>query len=205
MNALAVSLLAVSLIMFRADPMPFQIGASLPTYLGARSQWQDVRARMDLRQAISVADDYAATHGGIGFTAHAGAAADDSLAWMDRGDVTNNHPAPMLTMVVSVTGRRTRIGVISESGSAFCIGRTGTHGTLTYGSAERSGWSQGSSPSRALAQAFADCDHTPWTAQLEKALPVETFCADQEGYESYLLCRMVQVLGSKILSTPKPE
>ena len=200
-NSLAVSLLAVSVIMFRADPLPVQLGSELPTYLGARVQWQDVRARLDLRQAISVADSYAAAHGSpLGFTAAKGAAADHSLAWADLAALPKGVPAPTLTMVVSVSKRRTRIGVLSASGAGFCIGRTGRQGALTYGSVPEL---LGQSPPSTLGRAFADCGRAPWTPQLLTALPIGGFCNGMDVSSAYLMCRMVQVLGAKIMTTTK--
>src|SRR5207247_1686599 len=63
LNALAAAALAVSILMFQADPMPTRVGTSLPTFLGTRALDQDVRAKIDLREAITAMDGYRADHG----------------------------------------------------------------------------------------------------------------------------------------------
>ena len=212
LNSLAISLLAIALIMFRADPAPIQIGAALPTFLGARVQWQDVRTRLDLRQAMSTMDAYAAAHGGyLGFTAARGAQSDRSLAWADLADVARDQPVPRLTMIVTTQGTRARIGAMSESGAAFCIGRGGPHRPLTYGRASATpgaeGWASSARPVDAktlLDRALATCAQAPWTTRLLTALPVGSLCAGREAGNDYLMCRMVQALGVKTMSTARP-
>ena len=212
LNSLAISLLAIALIMFRADPAPIQIGVALPTFLGARVQWQDVRTRLDLRQAMSAMDTYAAAHGGYrGFTAARGAQSDQSLAWADLAGVPGDQPVPRLTMLVATRGTKARIGAMSESGAAFCIGRGGPHGPLTYGRASATpgaeGWASSARSVDAktlLDRALAACGQAPWTSSLLTALPVGSLCDGMETDGGYLMCRIVQALGVKIMSTAKP-
>jgi len=213
LNSLAISLLAISLIMFRADPAPIQIGVALPTFLGARVQWQDVRTRLDLRQAMSTMDSYAAGHGDYrGFTAARGAQSDQSLAWTDLADVPRDQSVPRLTMIVATHGTHARIGAVSASGTAFCIGRDGPGRPLTYARASATpgaeGWASSARSVDAktlLGRALAACGQAPWTSHLLVALPVDSLCEGEDAGGGYLMCRMVQALGVRILSTAKPS
>lgn len=212
LNSLAISLLAISLIMFRADPAPIQISAALPTFLGARANWQDVRTRLDLRQAMFTMDAYAAVHGDYrGFTAARGAAEDHSLVWAALSDLPRGKPTPSLTMIASTQSTQARIGAVSASGSAFCIGRAGPREPLTYGSASAApgaaGWASSvrSTDARTLlGRALAICGRAPWTSRLVAAVPIDSLCDGREADDGYLMCRMVQAIGVKIMSTTKP-
>lgn len=213
LNSVAISLLAISLIMFRADPMLVQINTPFPTFLGPRANWQDVRTRLDLLQAMSAMDAYAATHGGYrGFNAAAGVKSDPSLAWANLGDLPRGHSVPWLTMFVATHGTRARIGAVSGSGAAFCIGRAGSHLPLTYGSASATrgagGWAS-SVPSvharTLLGRALAACGQAPWTSHLVTALPINSLCDGVDEHDGgYIECRMIQALGVQIMSSTKP-
>jgi hypothetical protein len=212
LNSAAISLLAISLIMFRADPMPVQINTPFPTFLGVRASWQDVRTRLDLRQAMSAMDAYAAAHGGYrGFNATRGTQDDPSLAWANLARVRSKHQVPWLTMLVETHGIRARIGAVSGSGAAFCIGRAGPHLPLTYGSASAppgaDGWASSARSVDArtlLGRALAACGQAPWTAHLLAALPINSLCDGVDERGGYVECRMIQALGVKIMSSSKP-
>jgi hypothetical protein len=202
LDSLAIALLVVSLIMFRTDPVPIQIGTALPTFLGERTHWQDVRTRQDLRQAMSAMDAYAAAHGSYqGFTADKGAEHDHSLAWADLAELRADPQVPHLTMIVTTAGSRARIGAESLSGAAFCIGRDSPDAVLTYGTEPGH---EGKYVRRPLERALAACGRSPWTAQLEKAMPIGTLCDGMDESSGYVICRMVQVLAVGIMSTTKP-
>jgi len=184
-------MLVVSLVMFRADPLPFQEGMSLPTYLGERIQAQDVRTKLDLRQAIAAMDAFAATNGTYrGFDAKAARQADPSLDWSD-GHLSSggSGPAPALTMSIEgPTGRRARVATLSASGAAFCMERRGD-GSIRYGSA----LATGRGGSGVFARAIAHCGSTPWSNAAVRMLDTSIMC-DEVDASSYLICRMVQVL-----------
>ncbi|MEA2579220.1 MAG: hypothetical protein QOE83_112 [Actinomycetota bacterium] len=202
LDSLAISLLVISLIMFRTDPVPIQIGTALPTFLGERAHWQDVRTRLDLRQAMSAMDAYAAAHGSYqGFTATSGAKSDHSLAWADLLSLHSDTPVPRFTMIVAAAGSRARIGAESPSGAAFCIGRDSPEAVLTYGTQPGH---EGKYVRRPLERALAACGESPWTAHLEKAMPIEPLCDGMDGSSGYVICRMVQALAVNIMSTTKP-
>jgi hypothetical protein len=192
LNAIAVGIVASSLIAFASDPYPVQIGVALPTYLGAQIQAQDVRAKLDLRRAIGAMDGYAETHGGYpGFDAAAGRTVDPGLAWSDRA---TEGTGPALTIAIVATSADTaRVATTSESGAAFCIERA--DGSLRYGTAP-------AGPG-ALATAIARCGSTAWSAEAVRRLDVAGFC-DGVDRGGYLLCRMVQVLIVDTMNRPGP-
>ncbi len=207
LNAVGAGMLMVSLVMFRADPLPIQIGVVLPTYLGERVTEQDVRTKMDLRQAMTAMDAYRSQHGTYrGFDAATGSAADSTLAWHDwplTADASGS--VPVLTMsIVSASGRRARIAALSASGTAFCLERTGT-GRLTLGSSIGSEGFGAGDATKALRQAAAHCDSTPWTPAAIRPFPVASLCDGMAPYGSYLICRMVQALSVRIMRQTKPS
>jgi type II secretory pathway pseudopilin PulG len=190
-NAAAIGLLAVSTIMFHADPLSVQISTSLPTFLGARVRAQDVRTRQNLAVAMEAMSDYRATHGTFrGFDASAGKAQQDALGWTNLSDVSAANPAaPLSVIVASATDTRARILARSPSGSVFCIGDSAGE-SRTY--AAVSGGLEGTPPG-ALTSALRGCAGAQWTTGLTTSMPTADMC-DAVGETSYFMCRMTQAL-----------
>jgi hypothetical protein len=201
LNTIAVGLLSASWIMFVADPLPSNVSASLPTYLGVRVAAQDLRTKLDLRQAVAAMDAYRAAHGTfLGFDAADGVQAAPSLAWTDGVRPYASEREPYLTMsVISATDRRARVAAVSASGTAFCLERV-VGGELSYGS------SSAMEPAvrLALKQAIENCGAAPWTAAAIRPLETERMCDGLDPESGYLLCRMVQVVIADTLSQSKP-
>jgi hypothetical protein len=201
MNAIAVGLLSVSWIMFVADPLPANVSASLPTYLGVRVAAQDLRTKLDLRQAVAAMDAYRAAHGTyLGFDAADGAHAAPSLAWTDGVRPDASEREPYLTMsVVSATDRRARVAAVSASGTAFCLERV-VGGELSFGSSE----AMEPVARLAMKQSIENCGAVPWTAAATRPLETERMCDGLDPESGYLLCRMVQVVIADTLAQTKP-
>jgi len=191
-NAIGVGLLAVSLVIFRGDPLPAQLNASIPTYLGARTVVEDLRTKLDLRRAMHVMDAYRATHGTYrGFDVSKGIAADPSIHWIHRSPTGggSGSPAPDVE-IVSATDTEARLVAVSESANGYCLQRSG--GELSYGRASRFG---GATPDPdVLAQAIAACGSTPWSAAAVRRFPIASMCDGLELSSGYLLCRASQAL-----------
>jgi hypothetical protein len=193
LNAVGAGMLLVSLVIFRADPLPDQIGTSLPTYLGARSSVEDLRTRQLLRQALTDMDAYRSEHGTYqGFDLAAAASLDPELTWQEGLPHSPDGPnIPELTMgIVGASSTTARIVAVSVSGTSICIQRDGNG--IAYGSAPRIAWNT-ALPS-ALHHAVAACGSTPWTDAALRPFPIATMCADLDRDSGYLLCRMVQVI-----------
>lgn len=192
LNALSAGLLAVSLIIFTADPAPAQRATALPTYLGARNLVMDVRTKLDLRAALTVMDAYRASHGSyLGFDAVAGAAADPSLTWHDGipaeaavfGDDVSD------VAIVATTAHQAAIVGLSGSGTAFCVQRVA--GEVSYGS----GVTPASAPPSgvtALHRAVAACGSATWSPEAVRRFPIEGMCAGLDPTGGRLICRVVQ-------------
>jgi type II secretory pathway pseudopilin PulG len=194
LNALAAGLLAVSLVVFRADPAPAQRSTAVPTYLGARNVVMDVRTKLDLRTAITVMDAYRADHGSYaGFDATAGRAADPSLSWTDGlppEAAVFGDDAPDVA-IVSATTQQARVVGLSGSGTAFCVQRSG--GGLSFGS----GVTPASAPPSgvtALHRAVAACGSTPWSPDAVRRFPIAGMCDGLDPTGGYLFCRVLQAL-----------
>ncbi|MGZ6544473.1 MAG: hypothetical protein ACXVEI_04090 [Actinomycetota bacterium] len=191
-NAIAVGLLAVSLVIFRGDPLPSQMSSSIPTYLGARTVVEDLRTKLDLRRAMRVMDAYRATHGTYrGFDVSKAAAADPSIHWI-HGSPTQGGTGSSTTEVaiVAATNTEARLAAVSESTNGYCLQRSGDE--LSYGRASRFG---GSDPAQdVIGQAIAACGSTPWSAAAVRRFPVATMCDGLELSSGYLLCRASQAL-----------
>ena len=194
LNAAAAALLVVSMVMFHADPLPVQVGTSLPTYLGERVQAQDVRTKLDLRQALATMDGFAAANGTYrGFDAKAGGAVDPSLAWSD-GHLASNDSEPVRALTMSIesaTGGTARIAALSESGTAFCIERTGD-GSIRYGSG--GGEPEGERHLAAFERAIVLCGSMPWSQAAVRMPDTTRMCDGLDPSGGYLICRMVQAL-----------
>lgn len=178
LNAVAIGLLAVSLIAFRADPLPAQMSASLPTYLGARVLVQNLRTKLDLRQVITTMDAYRDEHG-----TYKGFDGESSL--------------PAAVDVVSATDRVARVTGVSESGTAFCLERSG--GRLAFGSGTGDGPADATG---SIEQAEASCGSTAWTAAEVRPFPITTMCEGLDASGGYLICRMVQALMTETMRWP---
>ena len=191
-NAIGVGLLEVSLVIFRGDPLPAQLSASIPTYLGARTVVEDLRTKLDLRRAMRVMDAYRATHGTYrGFDVSKGAAADPSIRWIHGSPTQGGTGSPVAEVViVSATNTEARLAAVSESTNGYCLQRSG--GELSYGRASRF---RGATPDPdVVAPAIAACGSTPWSAAAVRRFPVARMCDGLELSGGYLLCRASQAV-----------
>jgi hypothetical protein len=201
LDAIAVALIAISLVAFRTDPILAQLNTNLPTYLGVRVRAQDVRTKLDLRQAIAAMDSYATAHGGYrGFDAVAGRRADPSLAWIDghRAADGSGH-VPALTMSIeSASANSARVAALSFNGDAFCLQRT-TGGVLTYGRSMAAGGGAAT-----IGRAIESCGSIPWSREAVSMPDVTHLCDGLGPADGYVLCRMVQVLVVSTMKQTKP-
>jgi hypothetical protein len=187
LNAIAVMLVALSVVAQRADPLPIQLAVSLPTYLGERLFAQDVRAKLNLDEALGAMQAYHAEHGTYaGFDAATGESAAPALAWSD--DATGRD---LVVRVTAATKDRAQVVAASASGAAFCLQATGR--TLTYGSVDHG------DPT----QAQVLCASTPWTSAATRMFNVDTLC-DAEDDQTILICRAVQMNIRDTLATREP-
>ncbi len=203
LNAVGAGMLLVSLVIFRADPLPDQIGASLPTYLGARSSVADLRTRQLLRQAITDMDGYRSDHGTYrGFDPAAAASLDRELTWQEGLPHGANGPKiPELTMgIVGASSTTARIVAVSPSGTSYCIQHDANG--VAYGSAPRISWNT-ALPS-ALHQAVAVCGSILWTDAAVRPFPITTMCVGLDRDSGYLICRMVQVIMKQTMERTGP-
>jgi hypothetical protein len=204
LNAVGAGMLLVSLVIFRADPLPDQIGASLPTYLGARSSVEDLRTRQLMRQALTDMDAYLSEQGTYrGFDATAAASIDPDLTWQEGlPHGSDGQRIPELTMgIVDASATTARVVAVSPSGNTFCIQRDASG--IAYGSAPRIG-GHAAAPSR-LREAVAACGSIPWTDAAVRPFPIGTMCAGLERDSGYLICRMVQVIMTQTMERTGPE
>jgi hypothetical protein len=203
LNAVGAGLLLVSLILFRADPLLDQIGASLPTYLGARSSVQDLRTRQLLRQALTDMDGYQGEHGTYrGFDLAAAVSLDPELTWQEGPPHSAAGPnIPELTMgIVGASSTTARIVAVSPSGTSICIQRDGNG--IAYGSSPRISWNT-ALPS-GVSHAVAACGSTPWTDAALRPFPIGTMCVGLDRDSGYLICRMVQVIMTQTMERTGP-
>lgn len=205
LNAGAVVILVVSVLMYASDPVPAWFAQPLPTFSVPRDAANNLRIRMDLQQALSVMDRYRHKHGTYeGFDAMMGSTSDPSLAWFDGIGVWSGGLStpdatgvPDLVMfVIAATRHQAKIAAASASGAGYCIQHT-SGGGVTYGTA-------GGYPSTVstLRTAIARCGDTPWTAATTQPAPQLTCDPNRSAY---LLCRMVQVLIVGIMKGTKPD
>ena len=130
LDALGVGMLAVSLIAVRNDPLPIQISASLPTFLGVREVAFDARTEMNLLLAVDALERYRAERGSFaGFDADAGERLAQEMAWTDRMQVA----WPLRVSVAEVSRSDATVVIRSATGSVFCARTDGS--SATYGSA----------------------------------------------------------------------
>jgi hypothetical protein len=203
LNAVGAGILLVSLVIFRADPLPDQIGASLPTYIGARSSVADLRTRQLLRQALTGMDEYRREHGTYrGFDLAAAASIDPELTWQEGLPHSAAGPnIPELTMgIVGASSTRAQIVAVSLSGTSICIQRDGNG--ITYGSSPRIAWNT-ALPS-GVSHAVAACGSRPWTDAALRPFPIGTMCVGLDRDSGYLICRMVQVIMTQTMERTGP-
>lgn len=186
LNALAGTLLLVSVLAARMDPLPFQISTVLPTYLGARELAQDVRTKTNLSEAVAAMEAYRTEHGTyLGFDASVGETTVPELAWSDGP--TGEELVVRITEASSTTAQ-----VVARSGSrsVFCAQTLGAG--ITYGEAGRG----------QVGLARAACGSTPLTSDALRMLDVEGLCVGVD--DAIVLCRSVQRLIRETLATPAP-
>ncbi len=203
-DVLAAGLVVVSLILFAADPLAAEIEATIPTYVGVRYQAHDVRAKMDLREAVDAAFAYRSRTGTFrGFDARTGARSDPALAWMDGPLAAGTRPAPALTMAVaSTTGSAAHITALSGSGRVFCI-RATADDRVTWGEGGVAGVVGTAQVRSAEREALAHCGETLWTAAAVATTPLGGSCAVASDSD-YVMCRAVEAEIVRILATAKP-
>jgi hypothetical protein len=204
LNAVGVGVLIMSLVAFRGDPLPVQIGTALPTYVGVRASTMDVRTRQLLHRALEDMEAYRAEHGSYrGFDAEVAAASDPALTWQTGVPAAAEDGAriPKLTMgIVTASETTARVAAVSESGNAVCIQREA--GAMAYGVGPGR---HDVTSAEALDAALAACGSTPWTSQALRPFPVATLCTGMEEDLGYPVCRMVQVVMTQLLESTGPE
>lgn len=186
LNALAGAVLLVAVLAARMDPLPFQISAVLPTYLGVRELAQDVRTKTNLSEAVAAMEAYRTEHGTyLRFDASVGETTVPELAWSDG-------PTGEELVVRITEASRTTAQVVARSGSrsVFCAQTLGAG--ITYGEA---GGGQ-------VGLARAACGSTPLTSNALRMLDVEGLCVGVD--DAIVLCRSVQRLIRETLATPAP-
>lgn len=188
LNAGAAGLLVVSMLAYRFDPLPVQIAIALPTFLGERQFAQDVRAKMNLEEAIGAMDAYHAARDTYrGFDAATGETAVPELAWSERATGEN-----LVVAVAAATASRAQVVAASGSGKVFCVQALADDvggSTVTYGVGD------------GLGEARTNCGDTPWTPRATAMFPMETMC-DGVVNETIVICRAVQHLLRETLDTP---
>jgi hypothetical protein len=196
LNAIAATLVVISVIAFENDPLPVQISAPLPTYLGLRNTVDDVRARMHLETALRAMVSYRALHGTfVGFDAATGHEIEPAVEWVDRipGVSYSRQDVAIVTAGRDVA----RLVSASGTGDAFCI--RSTPDGVTYGAASGGG---DTPPTAGLFErAVHACGSMPWTARAVRPPPWRTMCDDVDD-SSYMICRMVQAMVAEELAPP---
>jgi hypothetical protein len=191
LNALAVALVAVSMLASRADPLPWQISTILPTYLGERALAEDVRTKLNLSGAIDALERYREEQGTFaGFDAATGEGFAAELPWADHP----NH-APFVVSVENAGPSFARVVALSASGTEFCMRTDGRRST--FGSAPQIPGHGGGDVSGALGA----CGQTPVTPAAFGMIDVDAMCegVDESGI---LICRAVQKLIRTTLASP---
>ena len=175
--------LAVTMVMFAFDPLPFQLATPLPTYLGARDRVVELRSRLTLDEALGVAARYRAAHGSFeGFDAESASDLNPSLLWDDGvpGEAVT-FGSELTVRVVTSTDERIEL-VLVRPETTYCV-RAGTGAHPTYGTAVT-----GRPRHRALT-AIGMCGVQSWTPELLRPFPIDGFCDDAPDI---VLCRMAQ-------------
>ena len=202
LNAVGAGLLLVSMVAFRGDPLPAQLGTALPTYLGARVSVMDLRTRQLLHQALADMDAYRSREGSYrGFDAMEAARSDPVLTWRSGLPLApEGGKIQELTMgIVTASETTARVVSVSGSGNAICIQRDA--GGIAYGVG--SGRNHTTS-TRALEGALAACGSTQWTPDALRPFPVATLCQGLEEDVGYSICRMMQAMLTETLERTGP-
>ena len=204
LNAVGAGVLIMSLVAFRGDPLPAQIGTAQPTYTGVRASTMDVRTRQLLHRALDDMEGYRAEQGSYrGFDAEVAAASDPALTWQSGVPAAADDGAriPELTMgIVTASETTARVVAVSPTGNAFCIQRES--GAIAFGVGPGR---NNVTSAEALDAALAACGSTPWTSQALRPFPVATLCTGMEEDLGYPICRMVQVVMTQTLERTGPE
>ncbi len=198
--AAAASMLAVSATAFLLDPGPAHYAEAVPTYLGARTYVQDLKARSDLWRGMVAVNRYRERTGSLtGFDALAARTEAPWLAW------TDGVPASPTQVGLAYLGdaRGPTLVEISGTGTAFCA-RDGSGRQITYGSG--GGYEPGTgdpiAPADAVARAVAACGSTPFTSSALRPFPIDHLC-DGAADEALLVCRAVQDLLRRTMGVPE--
>ena len=198
LNAIAVGLVAVSVVAANGDPLPAQLSAPFPTYSGIRQRADDARAVHNLLDAVRAFDVHRATYGPtVRFDAAAGRARDDRMRWHD-GVAPND---TLTLLVLASTPSLVRLATVSASGTAFCAEATRDDDWRpAYGSS--AGVRAASTPKATMRAAVANCGDAPLTDASIPDLPVASLCdgVDQEGI---IICRSVQDQVRRILASAR--
>ena len=204
LNALGAGLLIVSLVLFRADPLPAQIGVALPTFVGARASISDLRTRQLLRQALTDMDTFRSEEGSYrGFDDVVAGEIDPVLTWRTGAADPVPDGSHVLTMgIATATSTTARIVAVSPSGNAFCIQRDASG--VSYGSGSGPGRSNGATSERSIDRALAACGSTPWSSAALRPFPIASMCDGLDPESGYLICRMVQVVMLQTLQRTGP-
>lgn len=196
-NAIALGLLIVAQIMFVSDPLPAEIGTSLPTFLGVRQRANEARAMMNVGDALDATDRYVSAHGSLeGFDAAAGERLAPALGWTDGVPFAPNDaifPTPLWQGVIPGGRGDVQIVSVDRERNWYCVRTNGR--SATFGRSRFSG--DDAMPDDLLAR----CTSTLWSPDLIRQ-PPELEC--DEG-TSFLICRMVQVLVHNGMTTPDPS
>jgi heat shock protein HslJ len=205
LNALAVSVIAISLIASRNDPMLVWNSTSLPTFTGESVMAQDSRTKLDLFEAIAAADSFRTKTGSYrGFNASVGAGIDPTLAWTDAvAPVRTLAFLPVLPTekvgTLPSSANRVRLVSVSPSGTYFCMQRQGS-GPITYGVGDAS---SGNSSVARMNQALATCSDIRWGPS-SAPNPARAMSCDPSTF-GYMLCRLVQANIQQVMLAPNPE
>lgn len=190
---LGLGALAVTTVMVVLDPLPSQLSAPLPSYLGARTRVVDLRSRMTLDEAMDVVAAYRTAHGSFeGFDAAAASRLGSVLLWDDGVPGEDAMFGPELTVrVVSSTDERIELVMVRPE-TTYCV-RTSRGADPTYGTAMT-----GRPRHRALT-AIGTCGAQPWTSELLRPFPINGFCDDAPDIR---LCRAVQQVLRDVIASP---
>ncbi len=207
LNAAAVAVLVVAGGAFIFNPAPTQYGASLPTYLGERTYVDDLRTKLNLRDALSAVDAYRTAHGTfVGFDAAAGLAGAPALVWRDGLPTTQSASdgQPLQIAVVTASDSSAELASLSVSGRAFCVRDSSADGTR-YGTAGGYDARFGSQPMpvSALAAAVAACASRPWSEASFRPFPIGSLCIGA-GDSALPICRAVQGLMRRTMASAIP-
>jgi hypothetical protein len=198
-TAAAAAMLLVSATAFLLDPGPAHYAEAVPTYLGARTYVQDLRARSDLWRGMVAVSRYRDRYGSLtGFDATAARSVAPRVAWTDG--------VPTSPSQIGLSYLHARQGptlvVMSGTGTAFCA--RDQAGRITYGSGgggDDASTGIQTAPADAIAQAVAACGSTPFTASALRPFPIAHLC-DGVDDEALIICRAVQSMLRTTLRLP---